>query len=98
MLFLEEVMTMAGELAKMQRAATREELLRMALVVALDRLGGSLDLTNEAYTAAAAKYGGASELGIELEPSATGPSGPHTRFTLVRKAPTLPPAPGSRIV
>ena len=88
---------MTSELQKLQRAQNREELIRSALVVALDRAGGSLVLTDPEYQAVAAKYGGAAELGIELD-ATTGPSGPQVRLTLVRKAPALPSAPGARIV
>lgn len=70
----------------LQRAKNQQDLIQMALVVALDRVGGSLVLTDAEYRAAAEKYGGVPSLGLELH-ATDEPTGPQVRITLVRKKP-----------
>lgn len=76
---------MSDEARKLALAQSHEALIRGALVVALERAGGTLAYSSTEYDRIAERFGGASDLGIEVEAS-MGAAGPQVRLTLVRKS------------
>jgi hypothetical protein len=85
----------SDEARRLAASQSHEALIRGALVVALERAGGTLAYSGAEYDAIAERFGGIAELGIEVEAS-MGPAGPQARLTLVRKSATS--SPRSRIV
>lgn len=84
---------------KLGKAIAQDSLMRGALVVLLDRAGGSITYTEAEYQAAAARFGGTAAVGILLEVVDTATM--TARLELVRRpdadplAAAIPPASGN---
>ena len=84
---------MADEARRIALAKAHEDMQLGALVVAIERAGGTLTYSATEYEAIAERFGGRDSIGIEIR-AETGPDGPSARLTLVRRSPdpgTKPP-------
>lgn len=67
---------------KIALAKAHDEMIRGALVVALERAGGTMTYSATEYQAIAERFGGPESVGIEIRAS-MGPDGPQSTLRLV---------------